>query len=363
MGWLWKAGWNIGKQTRRTNFILPTCSGPHFSVEDIQAAMDISTGHHFIIDGEFRKVSIGHMKQHPELAFSIYQCAIGGRKEVLDACSEIERLSQLRHPNLLSLMGYCHDKPQNQILLLYEHIGFGTLHSYLYGSKTNNHLQWKHRLKIGIGVAQGLDYLHKGTKKTIIHYNVRPENIILNENLRPKILNSGLSKLGPVANLEKARNETESAWLEYLSPEAMTPGFQSSEKSDVYSFGLVLLELLCSQKTKNFHLYSGNDERYLKHWVKNHIKTKKLEEVIDPSVEWEIASTCLGEFLKIAFSCLRFHKRERPSMSYVNEKLKFAMQLQEKAEARFQDFMGNGLDGGFNLEDVYQYITPYLEYD
>nr|XP_027111375.1 receptor-like protein kinase FERONIA [Coffea arabica] len=364
-GWLWKAGWNIGKQTKRTHFILPNVSGPRFSLKDIQAAMDISVDHHhFIIDGELRKVYIGHMKQHPELAFSIYQLPIGRRhKEVLDVCThEIERLSRLRHPNLLSLIGYCHDKLQDQILLIYDHIGFATLQSYLYGSKTTNHLQWKNRLQIGIGVAQGLDYLHKGTRSTIVHHDVRLENILLNEDLRPKILNSGLSKLSPVAHLEKAPSKSELPWLEYLSPEVITSGLQASEKSDVYSFGLVLLELLCCQKTKDFHLCVGNDERYLKHWVKNHIKTKTLDEIIDPSVEWEIASACLAEFLKIAFNCLRVRKAERPSMSFAIEKLKFALQLQEKAETRFQDYKGQGLDSRFNLEDIYQ-DTPYLAYD
>ncbi|KAL3520831.1 hypothetical protein ACH5RR_018980 [Cinchona calisaya] len=356
--WQWKSVRSRVKPTKRTDLELPNSSGSRTSVDKpYKLAHQLllkDIGHNFedgfyIIDGG-REACAGYTAEHPNVCIYKYDFATL-RKEVSVLRYEMERLSQLRHPTLLSLIGYCDncdDSFQDWIYLVYDSIGFGTLHSYLYGRNRTSGLLWKNWLQIGIGIAQGLDFLHKGNGKTIIHGEVSPINIVLDEDLSPKILNSGLSKLRPVERLE------------YLSPEEMISALQSSDKSDVYSFGLVLLELLCSQRRGDFDLHLGDNKRYLKNMVKNNIITKKFHQLLDSGVQRKIASTCLTEYLKIAFSCLHFSREKRPSMDYVIDKLKFALQLQEEAEAaRKQDFKGKGVDDGFNLEDIYE-DTSYL---
>ncbi|KAL3523617.1 hypothetical protein ACH5RR_016451 [Cinchona calisaya] len=342
----WETLWN--RAWRKKDLLSPHRPCHCFSIADIRAATDNLSNTRVILNDEYKNVYIG-LLEHLQMAvcMSRFKTKVYD-EEVLGFCSEIEMLSKLRHPNLLSLIGYCCHK--NEMFIVYDYVGSYTLHSYLYDTKTKC-LSWKQRLRICIAAAKGLEYLHKGVEQRIIHRDVRPANILLDQNLSPRISNFGLSKVGPTGQLAKASTVIESSCLEYLSPDFIIYGPQLTEKSDVYSFGLMLLEILCCQRPKDFHLKVKGDKRRhpADNLVKRSIRTKTLHQIIDVNLKGEIATSCLAEFLKIAFACLLFQANERPTMGNVEERLEFALQLQENAAGK--------RDGVFSLKDVYQEIS------
>ncbi|KAL3520827.1 hypothetical protein ACH5RR_018976 [Cinchona calisaya] len=215
--------------------------------------------------------------QHLNMSVTIYNIDVEKHgKAVTEICRKIKRLSQLRHPNLQSLIGYCHNEPENQMFIVYDHIGFDTLHSHLYGNRNAT---------------------------------------------TPMI--------------------TKAFGLPTAKP----------EESDASSLGLVLLEVLCSRRTDLFDC-GGTIIRSLK----RSIERKIFHLMIDSTLKGEIAATCLSEFLNILFSCLLVKENERPSLGDVVKKLKFSLELQEKAEEKKQDINGKGSDIGFRLEDIYEEI-------
>nr|GEX65343.1 receptor-like protein kinase FERONIA [Tanacetum cinerariifolium] len=143
-------------------------------------------------------------------------------------CKEIEMLCQLRHPNLVSLIGYCYHK--SEMILVYEYVVNGSLRDRLYGSQNR-------------GV------------KTVLHRDVNPGNILLDEKLAAKVSDYGLSKVGPLYDVSDNLTNVLGNCLGYLDPECMfANGTKPTEKFDVYSFGLVLLEVLCGRKLEDHKL-------------------------------------------------------------------------------------------------------------
>ncbi|KAL0011841.1 hypothetical protein SO802_006949 [Lithocarpus litseifolius] len=169
-------------------------------------------------------------------------------------------------PNRVPLVGYCLD--DQQMILVYEFTVNGNLGDHLYGS-ANHHdpLPWKQRLQICIEVARALHYLHTGLKHTIIHRNVKPRNILLDEKWEAKLGDLGLSKLGP-SSLSMAVIKMESEVVgtyRYVDPVYVEHG-ELTDKSDVYSFGVVLLEVLSGRKA--FQRFGVEEQPYLVNWAR-----------------------------------------------------------------------------------------------
>ena len=191
---------------------------------------------------------------------------------------EVVLLCQLRHPNLIPLIGYCIDKGEG--CLVYELMVNGNLRQQICGTD-HDPLPWKQRLAICIGVARGLHYLHTGLKHTIIHRDVKIISILLDEKLEAKLRNFGLSKMGP-PSLSKALIRIDSivkGTYGYLDPEYFLRG-ELTDKSDVYSFGVVLFELLCGRSSVDPNL--GEERRELISWAKNCKQEGIINEIIDP---------------------------------------------------------------------------------
>ncbi|GJV44668.1 putative serine/threonine/dual specificity protein kinase, catalytic domain-containing protein [Tanacetum coccineum] len=164
-------------------------------------------------------------------------------------------LSRVRHGHLVSLIGYCSEF--NEMMVVYEYISGGDLAKRLHkvdGKSIPTPLSWVERLKICIGAARALDYLHTGTgvKNRIIHRDVKSSNILLDENMAAKVSDLGLSKNWSLDH-------------------------RLTRKSDVYSFGVVLLEVLCGRPAVDPTL----DERGLVGWAKRNIKNRTIKRYID----------------------------------------------------------------------------------
>ncbi|XP_028104784.1 receptor-like protein kinase FERONIA [Camellia sinensis] len=187
---------------------------------------------------------------------------------------------------------------------------YGSLDNHL--NETNKcSLNWEKRLEICIGVARGLQYLHAGTRQPIIHWNLNPAYIMLDENWNAKVLHHTVTSICTVG---------------YDDPEYLVDA-KFTTKSNVYSFGIVLLELLYGRKPM---IYSRNEDQVnLVRWFKTNIKMGTVDQIIDPYLTDKIAPECLKEYVKNAENCVCDEGIERPSMDDVLGNLRYALQLQK----------------------------------
>ncbi|KAK2450339.1 protein STRUBBELIG-RECEPTOR FAMILY [Trifolium repens] len=153
--------------------------------------------------------------------------------------------SRLKHPNIVALKGYCLEHGQH---LVYDHVRNLTLDDALH-SASYKPLSWGLRLRIAIGVAQALDYLHSTFSPPVTHGNLKAANILLDENLMPHVSDCGLAILKPLTNTKAKARASEIAIRDsgYDSHNHAQPG-TSSTKSDIFAFGVLLLELLSGRK-------------------------------------------------------------------------------------------------------------------
>ncbi|KAM0033459.1 putative protein kinase RLK-Pelle-CrRLK1L-1 family [Helianthus debilis subsp. tardiflorus] len=242
-------------------------------------------------------------------------------------CKEIETLSQLRNPNLVPLIGYCYHK--SEVILVYEYMANRSLRSHLYETQNREPLTWKQRLNICIDAAQGLDFLQTGGVHTILHNNVNPGNILIDDKWAGKVSDYGLTKAGPLYAVAANLTGILGSCIGYMDPECMfaNGGKKPTEKSDVYSLGLVLLEVLCGRKLEDQTV--ERDQVFLKNWVKSNIAKGTVYKTVDVSLKGKIAADSLKEFVKVVEGCLADKSVDRPLMSEVVSSLKVVAQLQE----------------------------------
>ncbi|KAL7614882.1 hypothetical protein Lser_V15G06506 [Lactuca serriola] len=225
-------------------------------LEAIESATNKFSVDHLVGEGGFGKVYKGDLllsKGHTTVAIKRLDRNMGqGDSEFW---KEVIMLSIYKHPNIVSLLGYC-DKNDEKILV-YEFASNKSLDLHL----NNKDLTWVPRLKICIGVARGLAYLHNpaGTKQRVLHRDIKSSNILLDENWNAKIADLGLSKFGPANQpYTFVISNNIAGTIGYCDPQYLGTGILTKE-SDVYSFGVVLFEVLCGRlclgkndKTKSF---------------------------------------------------------------------------------------------------------------
>ncbi|XVF65781.1 hypothetical protein PTKIN_Ptkin09bG0277900 [Pterospermum kingtungense] len=242
---------------------------------------------------------------------------------------EMELLSNLRHPNIVSLIGYCLDGSN---FIVYEYMARGTLHDQLHRPKDSKPLlSWKKRLQICIGAARGLEFLHSGNP-VIIHRDIKTGNILIDQKWVAKISNFTLSKLVVPTSLPESDDHVTTlvaGTLGYIDPEYFRTS-QLTKKSDVYSFGVVLFEVLSARKPWDSRFL--DEGQGLTQWCRHCVEDGRLDEIIDPLLKDEIAPDCLKEYTDIAYMCSNERSDERPTMDAVLKRLELTLDLQEYVE-------------------------------
>ncbi|XP_022759136.1 receptor-like protein kinase FERONIA [Durio zibethinus] len=319
----WFCWWinpNKGKSTKSS--MLPEERCCHFSLDEIKAATNNFNDDLVIGKGGFGKVYKGFLNEG-ETVVAIKRLNPESGQGVREFLTEIEMLSQLRHIHLVSLIGYCYEN--REMILVYDFMSNGTLSDHLYGTSYDP-LTWKQRLEICKGAAIGLNYLHTEVKPTVIHRDVKTDNILLDDKFTAKVSDFGLSKEDPKVDMLDTKVKGTRG---YLDPE-YARGHGLTEKSDVYSFGVVLFEVLCGRKALDRKLPEGQVN--LAYWARTCIADGTLYKVIDPCLIGKIAPECFKVFVEIAENCIAEVGVNRPSMNDVMEKLGFAIELQEAAD-------------------------------
>ncbi|OIT23048.1 PREDICTED: inactive LRR receptor-like serine/threonine-protein kinase BIR2 [Nicotiana attenuata] len=231
---------------------------------------------------------------------------------------EMNRLSQLRHPNLVPLLGYC--VVEEEKLLVYKHLSNGTLCSFL--NRNASELDWPTRFRIGLGAARGLAWLHHGCHPPILHQNICSNVFFLDEDLDARLMDFGLARLmTPSDAKESSFVNGELGEFGYVAPEyssTMVP----SLKGDAYSFGVVLLELATGQKplevTAGEEGFKGN----LVDWVNQLSASGRIKDAIDQNICGKGHDEEIVQFLRIACNSVAFRPKDRWSMYQVYEGLK-----------------------------------------
>ncbi|WJX17677.1 hypothetical protein P8452_07563 [Trifolium repens] len=231
--------------------------------------------------------------------------------------------SRLKHPNIVALKGYCLEHGQH--LLVYDYVRNLTLDDALH-SASYKPLSWGLRLRIAIGVAQALDYLHSTFSPPVTHGNLKAANILLDENLMPRVSDCGLAILKPLTNTKAKARASEIAIRDsgYDSPNHSQPG-TSSTKSDIFAFGVLLLELLSGRKP--FESFMPKEEQYLANWASSRLHdSESLEQMVDPAIKRTFSSKALSRYADIISLCTQPAKEFRPPMSEIVDSLVSFMQ-------------------------------------
>ncbi|KAM7462747.1 hypothetical protein LguiA_030868 [Lonicera macranthoides] len=305
-----------------------------FSLFDIISATNNFDDALIIGQGGFGKVYKGIMDDGA-ITVAIKRLNPMSKQGAPEFWTEIDMLSKIRHSHIVSLIGYCDS--HDEMILIYEYMVRGTLAEHLYttgkdGRTFTPTLSWVQRLKICIGAAHGLDYLHTGTgiKHRVIHRDVKSSNILLDENWAAKISDFGLSKIGPTSHSCSQVSTKVKGTFGYLDPEYFLT-HRLTRKSDVYAFGVVLFEVLCGRRALDVRL--DVEQRGLAGWAQHCIKEGTLDRIIDPFLRGEISSNSLSTFVQIADQCLHIFSKKRPSVAEVVASLESALALQEREDS------------------------------
>lgn len=250
----------------------------------------------------------------------LHQESSQGHREWL---AEVNYLGQFSHPHLVKLIGYCLEDDQR--LLVYEFMPRGSLENHLFrrGSYFQP-LSWSLRLKVALGAAKGLAFLHSAEAK-VIYRDFKTSNILLDSNYNAKLSDFGLAKDGPTGDKSHVSTRVMGTYG-YAAPEYLATGHLTT-KSDVYSFGVVLLEMLSGRRAIDKNRPSG--EHKLVEWSKPYLANKrKVYRIMDNRLEGQYTMDTAQKVANVALRCISLEPKLRPKMEDVVKELE---QLQDNA--------------------------------
>ncbi|KAH7853167.1 hypothetical protein Vadar_034167 [Vaccinium darrowii] len=257
---------------------------------------------------------------------------------------EVEAIGKVKHKNLVGLIGYCIEGARR--CLVYEYMDNGNLEQWLHGDVGPvSPLTWDIRMRIAVGTAKGLAYLHEGLEPKVVHRDVKSSNILLDRKWNAKVSDFGLAKLlGPEKSYVSTRVM---GTFGYVSPEYASTGMLN-EGSDVYSFGVLLMEIITGRTPVDYARPPG--EMNLVDWFKGMVASRRGEEVVDPLIEVQPPPKALKRALLVCLRCIDLDVKKRPKMGQV-------VHMLEENEFPFRAY---GYSGVINVDLIHCFAISSL---
>ncbi|KAF7808859.1 LEAF RUST 10 DISEASE-RESISTANCE LOCUS RECEPTOR-LIKE PROTEIN KINASE-like 2.1 [Senna tora] len=280
--------------------------------------------------GGFGSVYKGKLSDGSLVAVKVLSDLEGDGEEFIN---EVASISVTSHINIVSLLGFCLETSKRA--LIYEYMPNGSLEKYIYeekdSSKLNLQLSCEAMYNIAIGVARGLEYLHRGCNTRILHFDIKPHNILLDEDFCPKISDFGLAKICPrkdswkdsIISLLGARGTAG-----YIAPEVFSRNFGGvSHKSDVYSYGMMVLEMVGGRRNNNVTDEEYSGEIFMPHWV--HKRLKSNQELTLRCIRDKSDEEIVKKIVTVSLWCIQIDPSNRPAMSKVVDMMEGSLESLE----------------------------------
>ncbi|KAF7851711.1 hypothetical protein BT93_L3220 [Corymbia citriodora subsp. variegata] len=267
---------------------------------------------HKLGEGGYGSVYKGMLRSGNEVAIKILK---NSKAHGQDFISEVATIGRIHHVNVVQLIGFCFEGSKQA--LVYDLMSNGSLDKHIFGKEGDKFLDIKKIYEIALGVARGIDYLHRGCDMQILHFDIKPHNILLDKNFTPKVSDFGLAKLYPtdysIVSLTAARGT-----LGYMAPELFYKNIGGvSYKADVYSFGMMLMEMAGRRKNINANA-KHSSQIYFPMWVYDHVSegtSVEMEEVVEEE------KNVIKKMIIVALWCIQLDLDHRPPMRKVLEML------------------------------------------
>ncbi|KAH0728013.1 hypothetical protein KY285_000297 [Solanum tuberosum] len=264
-------------------------------------------------EGAYGIVYKGTLTNEIHVAVKVLNDSEGNGEEFIN---EVAAMGKIHHVNVVRLVGFCADGVRRA--LVFEYLPNQSLDKFIFPTsfKDNITLTWKMLHDIAMGIAKGLEYLHQGCDQQILHFDIKPQNILLDHNLNPKISDFGLAKLcskeKSVVTMTEARGT-----MGYIAPEVLSSNFgKASHKSDVYSFGMLLLEMVGGRK--NFDAKADTSQMNFPEWI--HQQLNQGEE-LKIRIEEDDDVILVRKLAVIGLWCIQWNAIDRPSIKVVTQML------------------------------------------
>ncbi|ONK68540.1 uncharacterized protein A4U43_C05F13030 [Asparagus officinalis] len=293
--------------------VMPDSGGSKlwFTYDELRNITDGFSKENLLGEGGFGCVYKGCLSDGRMVA--VKQLKVGSGQGHREFQAEVEIISRVHHRHLVSLVGHCID--ENQRLLVYDYLPNKTLEYHLH-EKNLPVMDWTKRVKIAIGSARGLAYLHQDCHPRIIHRDIKSANILLDESFEAQVADFGLAKLANDAHSHVSTRVM--GTFGYMAPEYASSG-KLTDRSDVFSFGVVLLELITGRRPVDPSQQLGDES--LVEWIRPHLvralETGECEEFVDPRLEKNFVKREMLLMIEAAAACVRHAASKRPRMAQV----------------------------------------------
>ncbi|KAK4744688.1 hypothetical protein SAY87_011000 [Trapa incisa] len=287
--------------------------GHWFTLRDLELATNRFSKDNVLGEGGYGVVYRGCLINGTTVAVKKILNNVGQAEKEFRA--EVEAIGHVRHKNLVRLLGYCIEGTHR--MLVYEYVNNGNLEQWLHGAmRQHGYLTWEARIKVLVGTAKALAYLHEAIEPKVVHRDIKSSNILIDDDFNAKVSDFGLAKL-----LGEGRSHVSTRVMGtfgYVAPEYANTGLLN-EKSDVYSFGMVLLEAITGRDPVDYER-PAQEVRCnvnLVDWLKMMVGSRRSEEVVDPNIVVKPSTRALKHALLTALRCVDLNSEKRPKMGQV----------------------------------------------